>query len=187
MIFFISDTHFYHRNIVNLSAFRFEGFENRILENLEKILTERDILYHLGDFTWHGKDKKGFLKRWQALPCRKVLVKGNHDEVTSSVLPIYFDEIIPFFKILDIRGKRLLLSHYPALDLRKKRRYIDRIRRVRWLFDFYRCDHLVHGHVHRNLAGIHCGCFLYGIKCFNVNLEFTGYRPVSVEEVIKLA
>ncbi len=119
------------------------------------------------------------------MPCRKVLVKGNHDEATDSVLYDYFHDIVPFYRVLDIRGKRFLLTHYPALDLRKKRRYEDRIGRVRWLFNFYGCDYLIHGHVHRNLQGVHCGCFIYGIKCFNVNVEFTGYRPISLEEVLK--
>ncbi len=113
-------------------------------------------------------------------------MKGNHDEIPAGILLLYFDDVVPFFKLLDFRGKRFLLSHYPAFDLRKKDRYIDRIARVRWLFNFYRCDFLIHGHVHRNIEGIHCGCFLYGIKCFNVNVEFTGYCPVPIEEVMKV-
>ncbi len=185
MLYFISDTHFYHSNIVNLSAFRFDGFEDRILENLERIIVPDDVLFHLGDFTWTLKDKKGYLKRWQALPCKKFLILGNHDYKFSKNLGPYFDKIYNFVKLLEIGELRLLLSHFPALDLRKKKRYLGKIFKVKELFYFSRCDILFHGHVHRNSFNVHCGCGIYNIPCFNVNVEFTGYRPVALEWVLR--
>ncbi|SNR67169.1 metallophosphoesterase [Desulfurobacterium atlanticum] len=185
MLYFISDTHFYHSNIVNLSAFRFEGFENRILENLEKEIKAGDILFHLGDFTWTLNDEKGFLKRWESLPCRKILILGNHDFKLKDKLLGYFDRIYPLYKIIEVEGRRFFLSHFPALDLRKKKRYLNLIGRVRELFKFSNCDLLIHGHVHRNSFNIHCGCHVFDIPCFNVNVEFTGYVPVSVYTVLK--
>lgn len=185
MVYFISDTHFYHSNIVNLSAFRFEGFENRILENLEKVITPEDILFHLGDFSWTLKDEKGFLKRWESLPCEKILILGNHDYRFKDKLSKYFGRIYSFYKIIEVEGLKLFLSHFPALDLRKKKRYLHLIGRVRELFRFFNCDLLVHGHVHRNSFNVHCGCYLFDIPCFNANVEFTGYAPVSVYTVLK--
>ena len=185
MLYFISDTHFYHENILKLNPdFRFPFFEEVILENLEKTLKPGDILYHLGDFTWHLDDRRGILRRWKALPCRKVLVRGNHDSRFSDRdLGEFFDEIEEFSLVVEHSGVRLLLSHYPALDLRTGR-FPDLQLEVERTFTDEGCDLLIHGHVHRGRDGRACGCCLKGIPCFNVNVEYSDFRPVSLQDIL---
>ncbi|RLJ70340.1 calcineurin-like phosphoesterase family protein [Hydrogenivirga caldilitoris] len=185
MIYFISDTHFYHFNILKLNpqARKF-GFERITVEALEKTLKEGDTLYHLGDFTWQLYDEFGVLERWKELPARKVLIMGNHDErFGSSVLREFFDEVYEFSLLLEESGRKFLLSHYPALDL-KTNRFPDRQERVEKEFFQSGCDFLVHGHVHYNNGGPMCGCGSKGIPCFNVNVELHNFRPVSLEELL---
>ena len=185
MIYFLSDTHFYHFNILKLNPeVRKLGYELEILENLESIVKEGDTVYHLGDFTWQLQDELGVLERWKRLPGRKVLVMGNHDHrFGREALGEFFDEIHEFSLILEVGGLRLLLSHYPVLDLRTQR-FPERQEKVKELFLKENCDLLIHGHVHHNGGGPTCGCSLKGVPCVNVNVEFWEFSPVNLEDII---
>ena len=119
MNYFISDTHFFHRNILKLCPIkRKQGFEEKILESLESQLKPSDTLYHLGDFSWEDNDF--LLRRWRELPGRKVLIAGNHDWKFRN-LKLYFDEIIDFSTTLYVKDKKILLCHFPSKDLRTYR------------------------------------------------------------------
>ena len=180
MKYFISDTHFFHKNILKLCPHkRKPGFENLILENLKSQLRSSDILYHMGDFSWVDSDY--LLKKWRDLPGRKILIKGNHDWHFKN-LELYFDEIVEFSTVIYIKGKKVLLCHFPSKDLRTYR-YRELQERVTELYHGEACSLLIHGHVHWNPYCVFCGCHLNCVKCFNVNVEFTGYRAVSEEEL----
>lgn len=184
MLYFISDTHFYHENIINLNPkVRFKGFEAVILNNLLEVLKEDDVLYHLGDFTWHFEDKNGFLNMWKSLPGKKVLIMGNHDR-NKSKLKGFFDEVYDFHKILEYKGRKILLSHYPAKDPITTR-YPERQELVREIYFKENCDLLIHGHVHWNEHGLVCACKDLGVNCVNVNIEWHNYRPLGEEEILE--
>ncbi|GAB6077008.1 metallophosphoesterase [Desulfurobacterium crinifex] len=182
MRYFISDTHFFHRNILRLNSLkRKPGFEEIVVENLKRTLKEDDVLYHLGDFIW--KLEKGFLEVWKSISGRKILVKGNHDyRFKNEELRPFFDEIYEFYTVVEIKGKNVLLSHFPAFDLRTYR-YKEIQAKIWKLYRDLKCSLLLHGHVHWNPSGVFCGCHLRGVKCRNVNVEFTGYMPVLEEEL----
>jgi len=182
MRYFISDTHFFHRNILRLNPIkRKPGFETVILNNLKETLTEEDELYLIGDFLWTIEE--GFLELWESVPGRKILVKGNHDLwFPEEELKPFFDEIVPFYTVLEVKGKRILLCHYPAKDLRTYR-YKELQREVINLYRKNGCSLLIHGHVHWNSFGVFCGCHLESVKCLNVNVEFTNYRLIPEKEL----
>lgn len=183
MIYFTSDFHLYHENIVNLNPkIRFKGFELVILSNLSSLLKPKDTLFVVGDFTWHFNDEKGYLKLWKSLPFRKVLILGNHDQKPEK-LREYFEEVYDFYHTIEVEGIRILLSHYPAKDPITER-YPERQQLVREIYFKEGCNLLVHGHVHWNEEGIRCGCRDLGIKCVNVNVEWWNYEPVSLEQVL---
>ena len=182
MRYFISDTHFFHTNILRLNPVkRKPGFEDIILNNLRKTLKDSDELYLLGDFIW--EIRPNFLELWRSVPGRKVLIKGNHDcWFSEKELELFLDEIVPFYTIVEIKGKKVLLSHYPARDLRTFR-YRELQEEIVEIYHRESCSLLLHGHVHWNRFGTFCGCYLASVKCFNVNVEFTHYQPVSEEEL----
>lgn len=95
-IWFTSDTHFYHRNIVSglsewESARQFETMElhnEAILSNINNNVKENDILFFLGDFTF-GEfkiDKEHYIgnnmvELRNKINCKNVhFILGNHDE-----------------------------------------------------------------------------------------------------------
>ena len=58
-IYFISDIHFGHTNILKLSKRPFESIEemdNHIINEWNNRVTDDDIVYIIGDFWYRGKD-----------------------------------------------------------------------------------------------------------------------------------
>lgn len=54
-IFFTSDTHFWHENIIKFCNRPFSSVEemnDTIIENWNKVVGENDIVFHLGDFVF---------------------------------------------------------------------------------------------------------------------------------------
>ena len=117
MIYFTSDTHFYHKNIIKYCNRPFKDeidMNNKLIDNWNSIVTNNDTVYHLGDFalTSYNNLKDIFNK----LNGNIILIRGNHDRFSSRVYeeigftvlkgaPIYLDDY------------NLALSHYHYLIL----------------------------------------------------------------------
>ena len=114
-IFFISDTHFGHANMLkftNYSGERMRPFDSieeldeLMIENWNKVVKPTDKIYHLGDVYYKCKNRDQILSR---LNGDKVLIKGNHDKDQLKWYEKYFR---------DIRGTshidgNYLLGHFP--------------------------------------------------------------------------
>lgn len=114
-IFFISDTHFGHANMLNF--FNYDGTRTRpfdsieevdelMIENWNKVVKQEDKIYHLGDVSF-GSSFDVVMPR---LNGTKVLIKGNHDRYQLGRYMKYFK---------DVRGTchvdgNYLLSHFPV-------------------------------------------------------------------------
>jgi len=115
-IFLISDTHFYHSNIVKYCNRPF-CHETLMIKNWNNIVKENDIVIHLGDFAL-GYDKINFNSKKECykhlldnLNGQKYLVRGNHDRETKSFYKqIGFIEVYDYFILNDA-----LLLHYPLV------------------------------------------------------------------------
>ena len=108
MFYVISDTHFNHANIVR-SGVRPADYQERILTNLEKTLRPYDCLIHLGDVSWSAKIDERFIK----LPCKKILVRGNHDKQSSFwYMRNGFDMVVNDFSI-DQGDYKFFFTHQP--------------------------------------------------------------------------
>lgn len=115
--FYIADTHFGHKNCVNLDNRPFATLEEMeatmIMRWNTAVNNPTDTIYILGDFCW-GKEEqwKSFL---QQLNGNKVLIKGNHDlENMSRSLKNMFQDIKDFKEIGD-KNYHVIMSHYPQL------------------------------------------------------------------------
>ena len=93
MIYFISDTHFYHSNIIKYFNRHFKDvneMNETIINNWNSIIKEDDTIYHLGDFCLSNDDEiKSIFNR---LNGNKILIRGNHDR-----------SLLNFMKILVLR------------------------------------------------------------------------------------
>lgn len=118
MYYYISDLHFGCQN----------SFENRTLEhdkliidNWNKVVTNSDTVYVLGDIGRIGgnKDNEYLCKCISVLKGKKVCVLGNHDENLKDIrLRQLFVEVCDYKEITDNyngMSHKLVLSHYPIL------------------------------------------------------------------------
>ena len=84
MIYFISDTHFYHKKIIKYVNRPFKDVEemnNTLINNWNKRVKHKDEVYILGDFSFGNKEQT--LDLLNKLNGRKYLIKGNHDRVVK--------------------------------------------------------------------------------------------------------
>lgn len=84
MIYFWSDLHFFHKNILKYSQrpnSDLADIHESIISNLNSTVQATDTVYHLGDFAFANKNKAAqVLDILQHLKGNIVLVQGNHDD-----------------------------------------------------------------------------------------------------------
>lgn len=114
-IFFISDTHFGHENMLKFTNYTgermrpfdsIEELDELMIENWNKMVGPNDRIYHLGDVVYKCKNRDQIMSR---LNGKKVLVKGNHDKDQLGWYMKYFEDIRGTFHI----EGNYLLSHFP--------------------------------------------------------------------------
>lgn len=86
-VWFVSDTHFYHKNVIDFCDRPVPKMEDRqervkvmnslLIERWNERIKVNDEVYHLGDFAFCGKTARKEII--QKLNGRKYLVRGNHD------------------------------------------------------------------------------------------------------------
>lgn len=119
MVYFISDLHFGHSNIIKMDNRPFNNVENMdktMIENWNSRVTNKDVVYILGDFSWHKVEKT--IEILKQLKGKKILIKGNHDKISQRI-EVFFEEICDY-KEVHIEGNLLILSHYPIMFYKKQ-------------------------------------------------------------------
>lgn len=116
-IFFSSDYHFFHKNILRhhgatRSGNTVEEMNEHIIEAHNNTITKHSIIYMLGDISFGNADAtESVLKR---LNGNKVLVYGNHDQIIKRKpsLQKYFNHCVDY-KEIRIDGTKICLMHFP--------------------------------------------------------------------------
>lgn len=124
-IFFTSDSHFGHKNIVRAfsdwtdkSQCRdfpsVEDMNNALVTGINSVVGPDDTLYHLGDFNFGGIKNQERFRR--SLACNTIhLILGNHDFNHGSVdytkIDHGFASITPYREIM-VEGQEIILCHY---------------------------------------------------------------------------
>ena len=123
----ISDTHFYHKNIVELERYMLdhsgygyiqtvEQYNEMLIRNINHHVRKDDTLYILGDFCFGGFEQ--VREVYNRLNGHKILLLGNHDHYTptegkkrAGLGEIYEGPIY----LPGSKGK-IILSHYPVKE-----------------------------------------------------------------------
>jgi len=173
MIFFTSDTHFYHASAIKHYSRPFLGIEdmnNKLVENWNKEITSDDEVYILGDFmNCNGADANKILDRLNGV---KYLIKGNHDEyLEDEEFNKGHFQWVKEYHILKYNGRNFVLFHYPIFE---------------WQ-GFFKEDIHLYGHVHnqfkyRNQQDRFRVLTKYAI---NVCADVCKYKPISIEAIIE--
>ena len=90
MVYFISDTHFNHKNIIKYCNRPYKSVEemNKVLiENWNRVVKDADVIYHLGDFALYDEEEL-----FNKLNGNIILIRGNHDRKSASYYEKIFKE-----------------------------------------------------------------------------------------------
>jgi len=159
MIYFTADQHFDHENIIKFCERPFKTIRlmnHAIIENNNEIVTNDDIVYHLGDITLRGPVSINVVRQFIGkLKGQKHLILGNHDRLTpKQYLNVGF---LSVHTSLELEIENLILVHDPALSA------VDRKR-------VFLC-----GHVHDLFKTIK--------NVINVGVDQWDFKPVSLPEI----
>jgi calcineurin-like phosphoesterase family protein len=157
-IFFTSDTHFGHKNIIKLCNRPFSSVEEMnkgIIDRWNYVIDNDDIIYVLGDFCFDSP-----LKYIDKLAGHIIFIKGDHDKWMKGCEYPYLRIIKPD-KLLDECGnqREMTLCHWAMRS---------------WSKSHYASWHLF-GHHHGKLEP-------YGLS-FDVGVDTHNFFPYSLEEV----
>jgi calcineurin-like phosphoesterase family protein len=185
-LFFTSDTHYSHKNICRATTewkdaddktrdFKsLNHMNDTIVNNINRMVGEDDILFHLGDWSFGGFEKIQELR--DRIICKNIhLILGNHDhhiERNKDDIQSIFSSVNEYLS-LDVKwegkGKfehaRFVLMHYPIAS---------------WNGMNDGVIHL-HGHVHLpNNLRVADG------KAMDVGVDGNNYEPIELNEIIKI-
>lgn len=124
-VWFTSDSHYGHRNIVkSLSSWSdkrgcrdfdsVEEMNDALVSGINAVVAPDDTLYHLGDWNFGGlKNQAEFRSR---VVCENIhLICGNHDFNHRSIDPntvAHGFSSVSDYKEIVIKGQEIVLSHY---------------------------------------------------------------------------
>ena len=165
-IWVISDTHFFHRNIIKYDELPFRDeneMTTRLIELWNKCVKPKDIIIHLGDFGFGNKEKLRDIAG--RLNGYKILILGNHDRHSKSFFRSIFNEVYNGYYQLKYQNRTIYFLHNPnkitQCGLSKEK------------------DYIVYGHIHKNyltdwpLENTFCAC-----------ISHIGFAPVRLDKII---
>ena len=132
MKYYISDMHLF---CVSQTKQSFKNYDNRPFESIEEMndyflshwnskITNADTVYILGDLAFRGR-KDALIALVAQLRGRKILVKGNHDDLGDYRYRQLFEEVVDYKEVEDAFGGKnykLVLCHFPILCWKNQHR-----------------------------------------------------------------
>ena len=171
MIYFTSDTHYWHKHIIGYCQRPYTSVEEMndgLIANWNWRVHQDDTVYFIGDFAFCGATKAQAI--FDQLPGQKHLILGNHDYQTTKKLPWLsikdYCLIRPHIEYQDDEGEMcktphpIVLCHFPILSW-------DGMAHGSWM---------LHGHCHGSLADS-------GALRLDVGVDAHNMQPISLEEV----
>ena len=147
-IWFTSDTHYNHRNIIkSLTTWQrtsgcrdfvsLQEMNDTIVNNINSVVGEDDVLYHLGDWSFGSAKTVGDFR--DRINCKEIhLILGNHDREFTKGLEVHshFTSVSQYRELwIDEIETKIILSHYPMKS---------------WNGSMYG-NWMLYGHTHGNL------------------------------------
>ena len=113
MIWWTSDPHFRHNNVIRFCDRPFantDEMDAKLVENYNKYVKEDDTLIFVGDISLNKK--KNIRPILNSIKCKnKILIHGNHD--TKGALPRDCFVMVCNRMTVKVAGQVVVVSHYP--------------------------------------------------------------------------
>jgi calcineurin-like phosphoesterase family protein len=166
MLYFTSDLHLGHANIIRLCNRPFaslEEMDETLIANWNARVTNGDTIYVLGDLMFRvASDPGEYLTR---LKGKKHLILGNHD--TSWIKKVDLAKNFQSVERLSVisTGKcKVTLCHYPMMS--------------------FEGSYLIYGHIHNNKNDTYWPLLRTMEYALNAGVEINGYQPVTFDELV---
>ena len=173
-VFFTSDTHFFHQNIIgycNRPFLSADEMDACLIENWNKVVSRNDVIYHLGDFAITGYSRK-YIPKVEKLLSKlngnKILIRGNHD--SQAVLKAKGWASIHDLHHVNIDGQHIILCHYAMRT---------------WQFK-NQDSWMLYGHNHNTLPPIPGDLSMdVGVDCFQYTpIEFARIKDIMDKVIL---
>jgi calcineurin-like phosphoesterase family protein len=182
----------------------FDDFEKKMVELWNNVVSDNDIVIHVGDFCINkmvdDKTLENIYKFTTKLNGFKILIKGNHDKQDNEVyIDAGWDIVInkplntlinPPLEmknnysytgsiIININGRNTMITHMPCLNDYKDK-YTKPKDELKKIFFDNNCVDLIHGHSHSKTKNEQ---FIFNASVENIN--FTPISYTDIYEIIK--
>ena len=174
MIYFTSDLHLGHKNIIEYEDRPWETVEDMtigLIKNWNEVVRPNDEVYILGDFAFQNSYMTPFLITdvLSRLNGKKHLIIGNHD--TNTRINLYKEnglECLGYSTVLKYKKYNFYMSHYPTLTGN-----VDDSGLHHMTLNLF-------GHTHQNVNFYEDNFFMY-----HVGVDSHNCYPVSLDTVIE--
>lgn len=172
MVYFISDTHFFHENIIKLANRPFSSIEKmnqKLIENWNRKIKGNDTVYILGDMFFRCKESENIENILSQLNGKKHLIIGNHDSSWMDKVNLnkYFVEVTDF-KVTTNGEYAVTLCHYPLLTWKHESK-----------------SYMIHGHIHANTTDDFFPLICKRERVLNAGIDINNFEPCTLEELIR--
>lgn len=176
-LFYTSDMHFGHRNILNFCKRPFateKEMNLALIENWNAVVRPNDIIFNLGDFCWWDSNRD-IQKLFNRLNGKIYLQYGNHDskkgfrELPSHVQIL--DDIVHSWIKFENESKvyEVVTSHYPLLT------YAGSMRGVYHFF----------GHIHSGPGSMSSEASLtFSKNMYDVGVDNNLLSPIEFKDIL---
>ncbi len=175
-IWFSSDHHFHHENIIKYGDRPFHTLHDMnetLIENHNKVIKPSDHWYCLGDVTTLRDNQGRGLDILRRLNGHKRLILGNHDHYKMKFYLDHFEKVMAMNRLGD-----MWFMHVPCHPL-----------------NVGSAKAIVHGHIHQRQAppvvefnGYHDNQVKSRIVPYiNISVEAINYTPISLEQLRETA
>ena len=109
MLFYTADEHYFHRKIIEYESRPFSSLSEMhavLIENHNYVVTKRDLVIHVGDFSFGNKENT--IELISKLNGQHVFLLGDHDSTIKRIF-----KNLPHIVIRKYKGFKLVACHWP--------------------------------------------------------------------------
>ncbi len=161
-VFFTSDTHFNHKNIIRHCDRPFSSVDEMnetMIRNWNQDAGRQDTIYHIGDFAWRDADEIA-----RRLNGNIHMLWGNHDRGSKQARDSFHRTYHGTLELKFGDGRFMVANHYPMLS---------------WNRSFHGSWH-VFGHVHSSPTK---QLDIQMPNSYDVGVDNNNFRLVSLDEL----
>lgn len=167
MVWFTSDTHFSHKNIIDYCNRPYETIKEMneaLVENWNDCIAPDDTVFHLGDVCMGGKNT---VDNWiPKLNGEVTVIRGNHDyKKRETDMVNHGWDVVEGYYIFYWHSMLFYLVHNPG-----------------HIKDVPKGAVILYGHVHD--AAPHGPHRINGHLAYHVGVDTNDYKPVSLDKII---